>query len=54
VTTGTESERDRNKRHYQRALFDGIAELYEESRPGYPAHVVEFITAAFSESARWK
>lgn len=45
MTTGTESERDRNKRHYQRALFDGIAERYELSRPGYPAHVAEFVTA---------
>jgi ubiquinone/menaquinone biosynthesis C-methylase UbiE len=45
VTTGNESERDRNKRHYQRALFDGIAELYEVCRPGYPARVVEFVTA---------
>ena len=43
VTTGTESERDRNKRHYQRTLFDGIAEQYEVSRPGYPAHVVKFV-----------
>jgi ubiquinone/menaquinone biosynthesis C-methylase UbiE len=45
VTTGTESERERDKRHYQRALFDGIAERYEVSRPGYPAHVVEFVTS---------
>jgi ubiquinone/menaquinone biosynthesis C-methylase UbiE len=45
VTTGTESERERNKRHYQRALFDGTAERYEVSRPGYPAHVVDFVTA---------
>jgi ubiquinone/menaquinone biosynthesis C-methylase UbiE len=45
VTTGTESERDRDKRHHQRALFDGIAERYEASRPGYPAHVVDFVTA---------
>ena len=45
VTTGTESEPQRNKRHYQRALFDGIAERYEVSRPGYPARVVEFVTA---------
>jgi ubiquinone/menaquinone biosynthesis C-methylase UbiE len=44
VTHGTESEQDRNKRHHQRALFDGIAERYEASRPGYPAHVVEFVT----------
>lgn len=45
MTTGTESGRERDKRHYQRALFDGIAERYEASRPGYPAHVVEFVTA---------
>jgi ubiquinone/menaquinone biosynthesis C-methylase UbiE len=44
VTTGTESARDRDKRHYQRALFDGIAGRYEVARPGYPAHVVEFVT----------
>jgi ubiquinone/menaquinone biosynthesis C-methylase UbiE len=44
VTTGAESERDRDKRHRQRMLFDGIAERYEESRPGYPAHVTEFVT----------
>jgi hypothetical protein len=46
VTTGTESEPDRNKRHYQRALFDGIAERYEGSRPGYPAHYDDPLGAA--------
>jgi ubiquinone/menaquinone biosynthesis C-methylase UbiE len=45
VTTRTESERERNKRNYQRTLFDDIAGQYEASRPGYPAHVVEFVTA---------
>jgi ubiquinone/menaquinone biosynthesis C-methylase UbiE len=45
VTTGTESQRERNRRHRQRALFDGIAARYEASRPGYPAHAVEFVTA---------
>jgi ubiquinone/menaquinone biosynthesis C-methylase UbiE len=44
VTHGTESEQDRNKRHHQRVLFDGVAQRYEASRPGYPAHVVEFVT----------
>jgi ubiquinone/menaquinone biosynthesis C-methylase UbiE len=44
VTIGTESERDRDKRHYQRVLFDDIAERYDASRPGYPARVVDFIT----------
>ena len=42
MAIGTESERDRDKRHYQRALFDGIAERYEASRPGYPPRVTEF------------
>jgi ubiquinone/menaquinone biosynthesis C-methylase UbiE len=37
-----ESERDRDKRHRQRVLFDGIAERYEASRPGYPPRVTEF------------
>jgi ubiquinone/menaquinone biosynthesis C-methylase UbiE len=37
-----ESERDRITRHRQRALFDGIADRYTQSRPGYPARVVEF------------
>jgi ubiquinone/menaquinone biosynthesis C-methylase UbiE len=45
VTTGTESERERDKRHYQRALFDGIAERYEVFRSGCPEQVVEFVTA---------
>jgi SAM-dependent methyltransferase len=45
VTTGAESERDRERRHHQRTLFDGIAERYEASRPGYPARVVEFVAA---------
>jgi len=44
VTSGAESTRDRDKRHHQRTLFDDIAERYDASRPGYPAHVVEFIT----------
>jgi ubiquinone/menaquinone biosynthesis C-methylase UbiE len=44
VTTGTESEQDRARRHRQRTLFDAIAERYEESRPGYPSRVTEFVT----------
>jgi ubiquinone/menaquinone biosynthesis C-methylase UbiE len=45
VATGPESEADRTKRHLQRALFDHIAAQYEQTRPSYPNHVVEFITA---------
>jgi len=40
-----ETERERNKRHFQRTLFDGVAGLYDASRPGYPASVVEFVAA---------
>ena len=45
MAAGTESQRERDKRHYQRTLFDGIAERYEAARPGYPARVVEFVAA---------
>ncbi len=38
-----ESEPDRVKRYRQRALFDGVAERYERSRPGYPVQVAEFV-----------
>jgi ubiquinone/menaquinone biosynthesis C-methylase UbiE len=43
VSTSGESGQDRDKRHYQRTLFDGIAERYEASRPGYPGQVMEFV-----------
>ena len=45
MTAGPESERGRIKRHRQRVLFDRVAERYEASRPGYPAHVVDFVIA---------
>jgi len=53
VTTGPESTRDRDKRHHQRTLFNDIAERYEDSRPGYPSRVVEFVatTAALGPGA---
>lgn len=41
----TESGSDRDKRYFQRSLFDGIADRYEAARPGYPARVVEFVAA---------
>ena len=44
VTTGPESKEDRDKRHHQRTLFDGIAERYEDSRPSYPSRAIEFVT----------
>jgi 2-polyprenyl-3-methyl-5-hydroxy-6-metoxy-1,4-benzoquinol methylase len=33
----------RGKRHYQRTLFDSVARLYQDSRPGYPSHIVDFV-----------
>ena len=42
MAIGTETEQERSKRHYQRTLFDGVAPLYEASRPGYPNEIVEF------------
>jgi ubiquinone/menaquinone biosynthesis C-methylase UbiE len=43
--TGTETEQERDKRHFQRTLFDDVAGLYDASRPGYPPSVVEFVAA---------
>ncbi len=45
MATETETEPERHQRRSQRTLFDGIAEQYELSRPGYPPQVVEFVTA---------
>ena len=36
VHTGAEPEPERDKRHYQRALFDNIADRYEAARPRGP------------------
>jgi ubiquinone/menaquinone biosynthesis C-methylase UbiE len=40
-----ETVQQRSKRRRQRTLFDGVAQLYEASRPGYPAEIVEFLVA---------
>jgi len=40
-----ETEQQRSKRRRRRTLFDGVAELYAASRPGYPAEIIEFLTA---------
>jgi SAM-dependent methyltransferase len=45
VVITEETEQERSRRHRQRALFDGVAELYEATRPGYPAEIVDFVTA---------
>jgi SAM-dependent methyltransferase len=40
-----ETQRERDMRRDQRILFDGVARLYQASRPGYPSQVVEFVVA---------
>jgi ubiquinone/menaquinone biosynthesis C-methylase UbiE len=45
VESGAETERERTTRRRQRTLFDGVAELYQASRLGYPSDLVEFAVA---------
>ncbi len=45
MVTGAETERARTKRRYQRTLFDGVAQLYADSRLGYRCEVIEFAVA---------
>ncbi|HLK01219.1 MAG TPA: class I SAM-dependent methyltransferase, partial [Streptosporangiaceae bacterium] len=49
-----ESEDERGKRRHSRTLFDGVAGLYEQARPGYPDGIVRFIasTAGLDAGAR--
>jgi len=42
VDIAAETEQVRSRRLHRRMLFDGIAELYEASRLGYPSDIVEF------------
>lgn len=41
MTAETEFQRDR--RRYQRTLFDGVADLYDASRLTYPTEMVDFV-----------
>jgi SAM-dependent methyltransferase len=45
VTRETEGETERDRRRHQRELFDGVARLYEATRPGYPRELAEFVVA---------
>lgn len=45
VAITEENEQERAKRRHQRTLFDGVAQLYQASRPGYPREMVEFLVA---------
>jgi ubiquinone/menaquinone biosynthesis C-methylase UbiE len=40
-----ETEQERSRRRRQRTLFDGVAQLYQATRPGYPAEIVAFLVA---------
>lgn len=51
VAMAVETEKERLERHSRRALFDGVAELYDASRWGYPGEVVEFVVATAGLSA---
>lgn len=42
---GPETQPARDKRHYQRELFDAIAGRYQDSRPGYCGAILAFIAA---------
>jgi ubiquinone/menaquinone biosynthesis C-methylase UbiE len=51
VVVATETEHERVKRRHQRTLFDGVAQLYDDSRPGYPAEIVDFAVATAEAGA---
>jgi ubiquinone/menaquinone biosynthesis C-methylase UbiE len=45
VTTEAETQPERAQRRHQRTLFDGVAGLYEETRPGYPNEIINFVVS---------
>jgi ubiquinone/menaquinone biosynthesis C-methylase UbiE len=45
MVTGAETEQGRTKRRHRRMLFDGVAQLYDDSRLGYPRDIVDFVIA---------
>jgi ubiquinone/menaquinone biosynthesis C-methylase UbiE len=45
MAVGVENEQERSKRRGQRELFDGVAELYDACRLGYPAEILGFLAA---------
>jgi ubiquinone/menaquinone biosynthesis C-methylase UbiE len=48
---GAQTEQERSRRRHLRALFDGVAQLYEASRLGYPGDIVEFAAATAAVGA---
>jgi hypothetical protein len=51
VAVDAETERERGTRRHRRTLFDGVAQLYEVSRCGYPAGLVEFVVTTAAQRA---
>jgi ubiquinone/menaquinone biosynthesis C-methylase UbiE len=51
VDIAAETEQVRSRRLHRRMLFDGIAELYEASRLGYPSDIVEFAVTTAAAGA---
>ena len=45
VTRELEGEAERDLRRYQRGLFDGVARLYDATRPGHAGDFAGFVTA---------
>ena len=53
MTRETEGETERDWRRYQRGLFDGVARLYEATRPGYPREDVIGVENTRGTSLSW-
>jgi ubiquinone/menaquinone biosynthesis C-methylase UbiE len=51
VTRETEDESERDRRRYQRGLFDGVARLYAATRPGYPEELAQFVVVTAGVAA---
>ena len=43
MTQFAEGKAERDRRRYQRGLFDQVAHLYAATRPGYPAELAPFV-----------
>ena len=54
IASEAEGETERAKRRRQRVLFDGVARLYQATRPGYPPELAAFVaqTAAVGAGDR--
>jgi ubiquinone/menaquinone biosynthesis C-methylase UbiE len=46
VTVTAETEQQRKRREELRCLFDGVASLYDATRPSYPAEIVDAVCAS--------